>query len=232
MRDAKLDKRAIARMIDLSAVKAEHTETDVRRVAEAAITHNCICTFALPAFTPLLVDLVKDHPNVLVGGVVGFSDGGATTAGKIAEARELKVMGVDELDMVLSIGQLRSGNLNYVKRDIQAVRDVAGDTPLKVIFECHHLTDEQIRQACAICVDCDVAFVKTGTGRAPTGATLDNVTIMKECVGDRCQVKAAGGVRDLETLLAMYERGVTRFGIGVNTAMTILEGAEISAGSH
>jgi deoxyribose-phosphate aldolase len=220
-----LSKNEIARMIDLSAVRPEHSEEDVRKVAAAAIKHNCICTFALPAFTPLLIDLVKDYPDILVGGVVGFPDGGATTVGKVAETKELIAMGVDELDMVINIGQLKSGNLDYVQQDVQAVRDAAGDVPLKVIFECHYLTDEEMKQACAVCVDCDVAFVKTGTGWAPTGATLDNVTLMKECVGDRCEVKAAGGVRDLETLLAMVDRGVTRFGIGVNTAMSILEGA-------
>jgi deoxyribose-phosphate aldolase len=219
-----LTKYEIARMIDLSAVQADHTKDDIRKVAEVAIKHNCICTFALPALTPFLIDLVKDYPDILVGGVIGFPSGGTTTTSKVHEAIELKNMGCDELDMVLNIGMLKSGNLDFVREDIAAVKEAAGELPLKVIFECHYLTDNEMRKACEICAEVGVAFVKTGTGWAPTGATLENVALMKECVGDKCRVKAAGGVRDKETLIAMYKRGVTRFGIGVNSAINILEG--------
>ena len=97
---------------------------------------------------------------------------------------------------------------------------------MKVILECHHLSDAEIVRACELAVEAGVTFVKTGTGWAPTGATLENTALMKQTVGDRCEVKAAGGVRDLQTLLAMVDIGVTRFGIGVRTAVTIL--AEIN----
>ena len=103
--------------------------------------------------------------------------------------------------------------------------EASGGRPVKVILECHWLTDAEIVRACEWCVEAGATWVKTGTGWAPTGATLENVALMKRAVGDCCQVKAAGGVRDLETLLAMYERGVRRFGIGVKTAQAILEAA-------
>ncbi|MCL3781120.1 deoxyribose-phosphate aldolase [Prolixibacteraceae bacterium JC049] len=220
------DINQIARMIDLSCVQASNTIEEIKEVAELAIKYNCICTFALPAHTPMLIDLVKDHPSVLVGGVVGFPDGGATTNGKVAEAKELMEMGVDELDMVINITWLKAQCYDKVLADMKAVVEAAGDTPVKVILECHHLTNEEIVKACELGVEAGVSFVKTGTGWAPTGATYENVSLMKQTVGDACEVKAAGGVRDLETLLEMNKRGTTRFGIGVRTAKQIFETLE------
>lgn len=216
----------IARMIDLSCVRAESSLDEIREMAETAKNHGCICVFALPAHTPLLIDLVSDRPDILVGGTVGFPDGSATTAGKVAEAIELRGMGCNELDMVINIPWLKAGEDALVARDISAVVEAANGLPTKVILECHHLTDPEIARACEIAVGCGVAFVKTGTGWAETGATLENTALMKRTVGDRCGVKAAGGVRDLETLLKMVEIGVTRFGIGVRTAVSILNELE------
>ena len=218
------DFTSIARMIDLSAVQPDCSEADVRAVAAMCRKHNFICAFALPSFTPLLVELLKDRPDIHIGGTVGFPGGGTTTRSKVAEARELLEMGCNEIDMVINIGWVKSGKWADVAADIRAVVAAAGQTPVKVILECHYLTTEEIRQACEACATSGVAFVKTGTGWAPTGATLENVALMKQTVGNRCQVKAAGGVRDLATLMAMVERGVTRFGIGVKTAKTIFEG--------
>jgi len=216
----------IARMVDLSCVQANSSIEEIKEVADFAIKYNCICTFALPAHTPLMIDLVKGYPQILVGGVVGFPDGGATTKGKVAEAKELMEMGVNELDMVINIAWLKNEQLDLVLNDIQSVVTAAGNIPVKVILECHHLTNKEIVQACNICVEAGVSFVKTGTGWAPTGATLENVKLMKDTVGDACEVKAAGGVRDIETLLAMNKLGTTRFGIGVRTAKSIFEGLE------
>lgn len=220
--------RDIAQMIDLSCVQADSTLDEIREAAETAKRFHCICVFALPAHTPALVELLSDRPDILVGGTVGFPDGGATTAGKVQEATELTKMGVSELDMVINIAWLKAGKVDAVKRDIEAVIEAGGGLPVKVILECHYLTDEEIVQACRTCVEAGASFVKTGTGWAPTGATLDNVRLMAETVGDDCGVKAAGGVRDLDTLLAMHRLGATRFGLGVRTATTILTGLSAS----
>jgi deoxyribose-phosphate aldolase len=215
-------------MVDLSCVQANSSINEIKEVAEFAIKYNCICTFALPAHTPVLVELLKDYPDILVGGVVGFPGGGTSTKGKVAEAKELMEMGVNELDMVINIAWLKNLQYDLVEADIKAVVDTAGDIPVKVILECHHLNDEEIVKACEIAVKAGVSFVKTGTGWAPTGATLENVALMKASVNGACEVKAAGGVRDLDTLLAMHERGVTRFGIGIRTAKSIFEGMDAS----
>lgn len=216
----------IARMIDLSCVQANSSIEEIKEVADFAIKYNCICTFALPAHTPLLVDLLKEYPEILVGGVVGFPDGGATTKGKLVEALELIEMGVNELDMVINIAWLKNEQYDWVLNDIKSVVKVAGKIPVKVILECHYLTNEEIVKACGLCVEAGAAFVKTGTGWAPTGATLENTKLMKDTVGNACGVKAAGGVRDLETLLAMHKQGTTRFGIGIRTTKAIFKGLE------
>ncbi|MEI6386449.1 MAG: deoxyribose-phosphate aldolase [Spirochaetota bacterium] len=216
----------LVRMMDLSAVRAESDETEVRAMADWARRYRCVAVFALPAMTELLCSLLKDETDIAVGGVVGFPSGGSTTAIKVREAEELLAMGCRELDMVINIGKLRSGRIDEVSADIRAVVETAGSLPVKVIFECHYLNDEQIRQACACSEAGGAAFVKTGTGWAQSGATVANVGLMKSCVGDRLGVKAAGGVRDLETLHRLHRAGATRFGIGLSSALAILAECE------
>lgn len=217
--------KEIAEMIDVSAVRADSTLAEVREAADLAKEFGCVAVFALPAHTPYLVDLLAGS-TPFAGGVVGFPGGAETSSIKAATARELVQMGCREIDMVNNIAWLKAGKGDLYKGDVRAVVESADGLPVKVILECHYLTPQEISIACEWCAEAGASWVKTATGWAPTGATLDNVTLMKKAVGDRCGVKAAGGVRDLETLLAMYARGVRRFGIGGRTAQTILEAAE------
>jgi deoxyribose-phosphate aldolase len=223
-----MTRQEIAKLMDISAVRVDSTMEEIKESAELAKQYGCICVFALPAHTPYLISQLSGSP-VLAGGTVGFPGGAETTATKVAIAKELVSMGCQEVDMVNNIAWLKANNKAAYVNDIRSVVQAAGGKPLKVILECHWLTSEEIVRACEWCVEAGASWVKTGTGWAPTGATLENVTLMKQTVGDRCQVKAAGGVKDLQTLLAMYERGVRRFGIGVRTACAILEGAPASS---
>lgn len=216
--------KEIAGMMDVSAVRADSTLEEIRQSAELAKLHGCVAVFALPAHTPYLVELLAGSA-VFAGGAVGFPGGGETTAVKAATAAELVSMGCREIDMVNNLAWLKAEKKDLYVRDVRAVAEAAGGRPVKVILECHWLTDAEIVRACEWCAEAGAAWVKTGTGWAPTGATLENVALMKGTVGERCGVKAAGGVRDLETLLAMHDRGVRRFGIGVRTAQAILEAA-------
>jgi deoxyribose-phosphate aldolase len=211
----------LAKMVDLTAVRAEDDEAGVRALAKAAKEYRPICVCALPGHTKLLRDLLVDEPDIHVVGAVGFPSGGNTTATKIAEARELLGMGCSELDMVINIGLLRSGTHQRVLDDIQGVVGVAGDAPVKVILECHYLSDDQIRAGCELCIQAGASFVKTSTGWAPTGATLENVALIKSCVGDAIAIKAAGGIRSLDMVIEMYRLGARRFGIGLNSAIHI-----------
>jgi deoxyribose-phosphate aldolase len=223
--------KEIAQMMDISAVRADSTIEEIKASAELAKQYGCICVFALPAHTPYLISQLGGS-TVFAGGAVGFPGGAESTAIKVATAKEVVAMGCQEVDMVNNIAWLKAKDKTAYVNDIRSVIQAAGGRPVKVILECHWLTPEEIVRGCEWCVEAGAAWVKTGTGWAPTGATLENVTLMKQTVGDRCQVKAAGGVKDLETLLAMHERGVHRFGIGVRTARAILEGATSSSDDY
>ena len=191
-------------------------------MAETAMAFGCVAAFALPAMTPLLIELLGKGSATAAGGVVSFPAGADTTRIKAAQARELAAMGCTEIDMVINIGKLLSGRTVEVRDDIRAVIDAVRPLPVKVILECHHLTDAQILTGCDLAIEAGAAFVKTGTGWAETGATLENVSLIKAHVGERIAMKAAGGVKDLPTLLEMARRGVSRFGLGWRTATEIL----------
>ncbi len=212
----------LARMMDLSAVRTDVDLDEIRGLAETCKQYGCICAFAMPCYVPELVRLLADSPEVGVGGVVGFPSGACSTATKVAEAREQIDQGAVELDMVLNVGMLRSGCDDWVEGDIRAVVEAARRTPVKVILEAHYLTAGQIVRASRLAVRAGAAFVKTGTGWAETGATLENVRLIKSAIGDAAQVKAAGGVRDFPTVQAMIGLGVTRFGVGLESGRAIL----------
>jgi len=219
----KISSQKLARMIDLSAVRAEVDVAEVRRLAETAKKYQCVCAFVLPSHLPELAALLADAPAVGVGAVVGFPSGAHSTNTKAAETREQRLQGATELDMVINIGMLRSGCDRYVEDDIRAVVEAAEGMPVKVILEAHHLTDEEIVRGCRLAVRAGAAFVKTGTGWTSSGATLHNVALMKSAVGNAAQVKAAGGVRDIATVAAMIGVGVSRFGLGLRSGIEILE---------
>jgi deoxyribose-phosphate aldolase len=219
----KLDVKPLARMMDLSAVRADVEIAEVQRLAEACKQYGCICAFVMPCYMPRLKQFLADAPEVGLGGVVGFPSGAQTTATKVAEVQQHLAIGAAEIDMVINVGLLRSDCGEEVEADIRAVVEAASPVPVKVILEAHHLTDEQIVAGSHIAVRAGAAFVKTGTVWAPTGATLRNVGLIKSAVGEAAQVKAAGGVRDLQTVVEMIRLGVTRFGVGLESGTAILQ---------
>jgi deoxyribose-phosphate aldolase len=154
--------------------------------------------------------------------VSGFPGGAETPRIKAETARELVELGCDEVDMVNNIAWLKAGEKAAYVDDVAGVVEAAGGRPVKVILECHWLTDEEIARACEWCVEAGAAWVKTGTGWAPTGATVERIALMSKSVAGRCQVKAAGGIRSLAMLQALYYAGARRFGVGVNSARAIL----------
>ena len=213
----------ISRMIDVSAVKTDDAEQEVRNMVRTAREYRSAAVFALPGWTPLVIELLSGDAEVAAGGAVGFPSGGQTSPIKAAETRELCDMGCTEIDMVINIGKLISGRHEEVRDDIRAVVAEARSFPVKVILECHYLTEDQIRTGCDLSIEGGALWVKTGTGLAPSGATLENVALIKSHVGDAIGVKAAGGVRGLETLVEMYRRGARRFGLSWKGAVTILQ---------
>ena len=215
----------IAKMMDISAVQAQSTLTDIDEVCALATEFGVAAVFCLPAHVPYMRKHLGSDSGVKLASVSGFPGGGETTHIKVETAKELIGLGCDEVDMVNNIAWLKAGDELAYKNDVASVVAAAAGRPVKVILECHWLTDEEIVRGARWCVEAGVSWVKTGTGWAPTGATVERCALMKSAVGDRCGVKAAGGVRTLETLRQMYDVGVRRFGIGVKTARSILDEA-------
>jgi len=214
--------REICNMVDISAVQATQGRAEIQAMVAATQEHGFGCIFCLPAWVTFTKALLKDVKGVLLGAPVGYPSGGHHTEIKVAEARLLAAEGCDELDMVLNVGRLRSGDYDEVLHDIRSVVQ-AVDVPVKVIIESPYLTDEQKRAACQLCIEGGADWVKTSTGWAPTGATVEDVALLSECAAGKIGVKAAGGIRDLETLVAMYRAGARRFGLGTGSALTMVE---------
>jgi len=226
----RLSKMQIAQMIDLSCVQANHKESEFETMVEVAKTYGVYAVFALPAHTARLKELIQGT-NIKLGAVAGFPSGSSTTASKLEELVQHRKIGIDELDMVINITWLRSGKDDKALAEVKAIREAAGNIPVKLILEVTCLNDDEIRRGCEIGVEAGVEYVKTGTGWMRSPTTLRHVTIMAAAVKGRCGIKAAGGVKDRETLLAMYQAGATRFGIGSKTAVAILSDSR-PAGHH
>jgi deoxyribose-phosphate aldolase len=218
-----LTPEGIAQMIDLSAVRAESDDSEIRRLVDCARQYHTYLVTVLPAQVKTAKRLLAGNTAVKLGGNVGFPSGGQTTHIKAQETNELVSLGCDEIDMVLDLAALISGRDGDVLQDICAVIEAAAGCPVKVILECHYLNECQVRQACDMAIQAGAAFVKTGTGWAPAGATLETITLIKNHVGEQIKIKASGGIRDLETLLEMYRLGASRFGISHRSGRVILE---------
>ncbi|RLC68220.1 MAG: deoxyribose-phosphate aldolase [Chloroflexi bacterium] len=211
----------LAKTIDHSLLKPELTDDDVIAGCELAKRYNVASVCVKPYHVPLAARLLADS-DVKVGTVVGFPHGGVTTETKTFEARDAIANGAEELDMVINIGALRSGQDDFVREDIRAVVEAAeGRALVKVILENHYLTEEEKRRACRLAEEAGADYVKTATGYAPTGATIEDLKLMRDSVGPEVGIKAAGGVRSWEAARDVIAVGVTR--IGATSTERILE---------
>jgi deoxyribose-phosphate aldolase len=209
-------------MIDHSLLRPELTEEDVRKGCEIAKKYKVATVCCRPSEVVLVKQLLQGS-DVKTTTVVGFPHGYNKTETKIFEAEQAIEDGAVELDMVINIGKLLDGDYDYVKNDIQAVVEVArsNNVAVKVIFENFYLTDEQKKVACRLSEEAGADFVKTSTGFAGSGATIEDLQLMRAEVSEKVHVKAAGGVRDLEMALKVREIGCTRF--GATRTETIME---------
>ena len=203
----------VATMIDHSLLNPTLTATDLEagcRLARAYdVASVCIMPFALKRCAELLAG-----STVKASTTIGFPHGANTTAIKLTETLQALEDGGEELDMVVNISKVLSGIWDYVRADIRAVTEAthAAGQKVKVIFENCYLNDAQKIRLCEICGDLGVDWVKTSTGYGTGGATMEDLALMRKHAPANVQVKAAGGIRDLDTLLAMRELGVTRCG--------------------
>lgn len=202
----------VALMIDHSLLRPELTTSEVLEGCATAAKYRVASATLRPCDISLGVEALSGS-GVPVSTVVGFPHGSTTTATKVYEAKQCISDGAVELDMVLNIARLRSGDIVYVSRDIRAVVDAAGsDAIVKVIFENAYLDEDQKVEACIAAEQAGAAFVKTSTGFAPTGATIQDLELMRATVSPDVKVKAAGGIRTLDGLLEVMSIGVERIG--------------------
>jgi len=219
----------VAQTIDHSLLRPELTVNDVLEGCATAAKYQVASATLRPCDIALGVEALEGS-GVPVSTVVGFPHGSNTTEIKIAEAHQCISDGAIELDMVLNIGRLRSGDTEYVTNDIAAVVDAAGsDAIVKVIFENAYLDDAQKVAACVAAESAGAAFVKTSTGFAPTGATMADLELMIASVSPAVSVKAAGGIRTLDDLLEVMSIGVQR--IGATRTVSMLEDYKARVGA-
>jgi deoxyribose-phosphate aldolase len=233
-----LTERDIAKMIDHSLLRPELDDAFVEEGCRLAAEYD-VASVCVPPVHVRRAAAILAGTDVAVGTVVGFPHGYSTTEIKVAETRQALADGATEIDMVLQIGALKSGRDDDVRADIAAVVEVAhaAGALVKVIFENAYLTDPEKIRACRLTEAAGADFVKTSTGFAPSGATHDDLRLMRAHTSPPTQVKAAGGVRTLDALLEVRALGTTR--IGATATKTIIEdfrarqagGAPVATGS-
>ena len=216
-----LTQSQLAKYMDHTLLRADATLDGIDRVVAEAKQFGCASVCVNPFWVPYVARLL-DGSGVATCTVVGFPLGASSTASKVFETTDAIANGADEIDMVINIGELKAGHAELVREDIRAVAEAthAGGKLLKVIIECCLLTDDEKRLACLLCAEAGADFVKTSTGFSTGGATVADVTLMRECVGPDFGVKAAGGIRTLADAYAMIEAGASR--LGVSAAASIL----------
>lgn len=211
-------------MIDHTLLKPDATAAQVERLCEEARLHRFAAVCINPVYVRLAAEMLEGS-GVVVCAVVAFPLGASSTVVKVAEAEQAMADGASELDMVLYIGALKAGDHDAVRQDIAALATAchAGGALLKVIIEAVLLDEHEKVAACQLSQAAGADFVKTSTGFAGGGATVDDVRLMRQTVGSEMGVKAAGGIRSYADALAMVEAGATR--IGASAGVHIVEQA-------
>lgn len=209
----------IPSMIDHTLLKADATKEMIEKLCNEAKEYNFKAVCVNPTHVEYCVSILKDS-NVKVATVIGFPLGANTKEVKAYETRDAIEKGAEEVDMVINIGALKDKNFNKVKEDIEAVvNEAKGKALVKVIIETSLLTEDEKIRACEISMEAGADFVKTSTGFSTGGATVEDVKLMKSVVGEKLEVKASGGVRDLQTAKNMIEAGATRLGTSSGIAI-------------
>lgn len=210
----------VAKMIDHAILKPDATRADAQEGCDIARKYHTASVCVKPNDVAFCAKILQGS-DVLVGTVTGFPHGNSVSNAKLFEADIAIKEGAKEIDMVLPIGLVRSGENVYVKKEVEMMKNLCHkhDALLKIIFETCYLTKEQIILCCKICSDVGVDFVKTSTGFGTYGARAEDVKLMRQNTPEYIQVKASGGIRTLDDFLAMYKAGATRMGASATEAI-------------
>lgn len=216
-----ISRKTVSSMIDHTILKPEASLVEIEKLCEEAKQYK-FCSVCVNSCHVILCKEKLDGSKVKVCSVIGFPLGAMSTPAKAFEAKQAVEDGASEIDMVINVGLVKSGEKDALSRDIKAVLEACGDAVLKVILETGLLSREEKILCCKICRELGVGFVKTSTGFGHGGATIEDVKLMREIVGPDIGVKASGGVRSFETAVEMIQAGATR--LGTSSGISIAEG--------
>ena len=209
-----------SKFIDHTNLKQDASINDIKTLCEEAIKFDFMSVCINPCFVKYAHDVLLDS-EVKVCTVIGFPLGANTTKTKVYETKQALKDGADEIDMVINVSALKDKKYDYVKNEISKIKKVCKSKILKVILETCLLTDEEIVKACELSLEAKADFVKTSTGFSKGGATVEAVALMRKTVGDKCGVKASGGVKTFEDMQKMIDAGASR--IGTSSGVKLLE---------
>lgn len=220
----------LAKFFDHTALKSEVTNEEIKMLCDEAKYLGVAAVCINPIWIPVAKKYLSGS-SVMPITVVGFPLGAMGTESKVFEARHAVARGALEIDMVLSVGELKSNMLDEARRDINEVKKAIGQIPLKVIFETSLLTKDEIFKVAKWCAEDGIDFVKTSTGFGARGASLDDIRVMKEAIasvsGAKTKIKASGGIRTLKDTIALIDAGASR--IGASATKSILN--ELNGGA-
>lgn len=223
------ESNSIAGMIDHTLLKANATQEEIGKLCEEARKYHFASVCVNPGYVAMASRLLKGS-GVMVCTVIGFPLGSTTPTVKAIEARDAMANGADEIDMVINIGALKSGNDHLVLEDIKAVREATRGKTLKVIIETSYLTKDEKVRACRMAKEASADFVKTSTGFGTGGATVEDVALMRATVGPEMGVKASGGIKDAKIAEDMIKAGATR--LGTSASIAIVSGGQAAKGQY
>ena len=213
----------VAKLIDHTSLKPTDTPEKIIALTEEAKTWGFKAVCVNPSYVNLASQQLKGT-DIEVATVVGFPLGATTTQAKVFETKNAIENGATEIDMVIAIGRLISNDYEYVLNDIASVVEAAGDYPVKAIIETCYLTKDQIIKASELAVEAGASFVKTSTGFGTSGATVEDVKLIRKTIGNKAKIKASGGIRTFEKLVQMVNAGANR--IGASSGVKIMQEAK------
>lgn len=219
----------INKYVDHTLLKAVAQKKDIKKLCDEAKEYNFYSVCVNGAYVSYAFNELKNS-DVKVAAVVGFPLGAMSKDAKVFEAKKAIEDGASEIDMVINVGALKDKEYEYVRDEIKEIKEAIGSNVLKVIIETCYLTEEEKVKACELSLEAKADFVKTSTGFGTGGATFSDVELMKKIVGNNAEVKASGGVKDLETAKKYIELGATR--LGTSSGIEIIKGLEIEDGKY
>lgn len=218
-----MDKNVILSTVDHTLLKQTATWEDIKVICEDAMKYEVASVCIPPSFVKKAKDFVGDKMKVCT--VIGFPNGYNTTAVKVFETVDAIKNGADEIDMVINLGMVKEKKFNEVTKEIKAIKEACKDKILKVIIETCLLTEEEKIKMCKCVTDAKADFIKTSTGFSTGGATLEDIILFRENIGSEVLIKAAGGIKDLDTAKVFIENGAKR--LGTSSIIKIINNEEV-----